>query len=66
MAPTTLVRLVITGAGKLIVKLKTRVPEPVALEAPNVTLEIAATVGVPEIAPEEVLSVSPAGKPVAA
>ena len=65
MTPTALVTLVITGWGGFTFKVKTSVPLPVAFEAPKVTVEVAATVGVPVIAPEVVLRLSPAGRPVA-
>ena len=41
-------------------------PVPVALVAEIVTLETAAVVGVPEIRPVAVLTLRPAGRPVAA
>jgi hypothetical protein len=40
-------------------------PEPPALVAFMVTVEVAALVGVPEISPLVVFTVSPAGSPVA-
>ncbi len=54
-----------TGAAKLTVKVKAFVPVPAALVALNVTLEVPAAVGVPEIKPVAVLIESPVGKPVA-
>jgi hypothetical protein len=66
--PVAVPALEITGAaGKLalIVMLKVLVPVPPALVALSVTLVVAAVVGVPEISPVVVLTVSPAGNPVA-
>ena len=55
----------ITGFGGLTVRVSVLVPVPLALIALRVTLVTAAVVGVPEITPVEVLTVKPAGKPVA-
>ena len=58
--------LVITGVlAALIVKVNVADPVPAALVALNVTLEVPAAVGVPEIRPFAVLTESPAGNPVA-
>ena len=57
--------LVITGAATATVKVKDELPVPPPLVALSVTLEVPAAVGVPEIKPETVFTVSPAGSPVA-
>jgi hypothetical protein len=49
----------------LIVTVKEPVPVPLELVALRVTLEVPAAVGVPEIKPELVLTVRPAGRPIA-
>ena len=49
----------------LMVRVRVNVPVPAALVALNATLEVPAVVGVPEIKPEDVFMVSPAGRPVA-
>lgn len=54
-----------TGMGGLIVKVNVAVPKPVTLIALIVTEEVAAVVGVPEITPVLVLTLRPAGNPVA-
>ena len=46
-------------------KANVAVPVPVALVALNVTLDVPAAVGVPEMTPVAVLTESPAGNPVA-
>jgi hypothetical protein len=55
--------LVITGAGTVTVRVRGALPVPPLLVAASVTLEVPAPVGVPEIKPEEVLTVKPAGNP---
>ena len=60
--------LVITGApgsGLLTTIVRVAEPVPPAFVAPNVTVEVLAVVGVPEIKPVAVLIVRPAGSPVA-
>jgi hypothetical protein len=57
--------LVIVGAGGLIVSVRVALPVPPLLVAVTVTVDVAAAVGVPEIKPDPVLTVSPAGKFVA-
>jgi len=57
--------LVMTGGGGLIVKVSVAVPVPLAFVALIVTLYVPAAVGVPEIKPVFVLTVRPAGRPVA-
>ena len=47
----------------LIVKVRVALPVPPLLVALRVTLEVPAPVGVPEINPEPVLTVRPAGSP---
>ena len=64
--PLALVALVITGAaGLLIVSVSVAVPVPPAFVALNVTVALPVAVGVPEINPLVVLTVSPAGSPAA-
>ena len=53
-----------TGAAATVIVI-VLAPEPPALAAFKVTAEVAATVGVPEISPLVVFTVSPAGNPVA-
>jgi hypothetical protein len=55
--------LVITGAGTVTVKVRGALPVPPLLLALSVTPEFPAPVGVPEIKPEAVLTVRPAGNP---
>jgi hypothetical protein len=54
-----------TGATTPIASVKMALPLPVRLAALNVTLEVPADVGVPEILPVLLFTLSPAGKPVA-
>ena len=58
--------LVITGDGTTAVTVSVRCPLPVPplFVALTVTLEVPALVGVPEIKPEVVFTVRPAGNPV--
>ena len=63
--PLALVALVITGAAGLIVNVSVAFPVPPVFVALNVTVELPAPVGVPEIKPVLLLTVSPAGNPVA-
>lgn len=63
--PAAVFKLVMTGFGRLTVKVRVAVPAPFALEAPIVTVELPAVVGVPVIAPEAVLTLNPAGNPSA-
>jgi hypothetical protein len=66
--PIAVPALEITGADgrlALMVMLNIFVPVPPALIALSVTLVVAAVLGVPEIRPVVVLTVSPAGNPVA-
>ena len=63
--PLAVVALVITGGGGLIVKVKVALPVPLLLVALMVTLYVPAVVGVPEINPVLVLTLKPAGSPVA-
>lgn len=64
----TLVELVITGAAAAAETVSVRVaaPVPEPLVAVIETLKVPAAVGVPEITPVDVLTLRPAGKPVAA
>jgi hypothetical protein len=55
---------VTTGAAATVI-VSVFVPEPVALVALRVTVEVAAAVGVPEISPLVALTARPAGSPVA-
>ena len=54
-----------TGVARLIVMVTSAVPEPDALVAPTVTFVVLAAVGVPLMRPVEVLTLRPAGNPVA-
>ena len=67
--PLAEVALVITGGGGLIVSVSVAVPVPLALVTLSETLYgLPASVpaaGVPEISPVLVLTVKPAGRPVA-
>jgi hypothetical protein len=56
---------VITGGPAATVKFRDALPAPPLLVALNVTLEVPAAVGVPEIKPEVVFTVRPEGNPVA-
>ena len=61
-----MLELVITGsAGMLMVRVRGSVPVPAPLVALNVTVEVPAAVGVPEINPVPVFTDNPAGNPVA-
>ena len=55
--------LVITGSARVIVRVKEALLVPPLLVALNVTLEVPALVGVPEIKPETAFTVRPAGNP---
>jgi hypothetical protein len=57
--------LVIAGAGGFTVSVRVALPVPPLLVALNVTVDVAAAVGVPEINPVLVLIIRPAGNPVA-
>ena len=57
------VLLVTTGAATVTVKTRGKLPVPPLLVALSVTVEVPAAVGVPEIRPEVVFTVSPAGNP---
>jgi len=57
--------LVIAGAGGFTVSVRVALPVPPLFAALTVTVEVAAAVGVPEITPDPVFTVSPAGNPVA-
>ena len=63
--PLAVEALPITGAGGLIVKVRVAVPVPKTLVALSVTLEVPVAVGVPEMVPVPVLTLKPAGNPVA-
>ena len=63
--PLAVVALVMTGGGGLIVKVKVALPVPLLLVALMVTLYVPAVVGVREINPVLVLTLKPAGSPVA-
>ena len=63
--PLAVLALVMTGGGGLIVKVKVALPVPLLLVALMVTLYVPAVVGVPEINPVLVLTLKPAGSPVA-
>ena len=57
--------LVITGGTAVTVRVRGPLPVPALLVALTVTWEIPGPVGVPEIKPEPVFTVRPAGNPVA-
>ena len=57
--------LVITGGTALTVNVRGAPPVPPLLVALTVTLEVPGPVGAPEIKPEPVFTVKPAGNPVA-
>jgi hypothetical protein len=59
------VALVITGVGMAMVKVKVAFPVPPLLVALKVTVDVPEAVGVPEISPVLLLTLSPAGSPVA-
>ena len=65
--PLAVVGLVMTGGGGLIVKVNVALPVPLLFVALSVTLyglpASVPTAGVPEIAPVEVLTDSPVGRP---
>ena len=63
--PEAVVALLITGVGALIVKARVAEPVPLGLIAPKVTVDVPVAVGVPVMAPVEVLIDNPAGNPVA-
>jgi hypothetical protein len=63
--PVADVALVITGAAGLIVNVNVALPVPVTFVALNVTVDVAAVSGVPEITPVAVLIDRPEGNPVA-
>ena len=65
ISPLAVVTLLMTGIGGLVVSVKTAVPVPLEFIAPIVTLLIPAIVGVPEITPVVVFTLSPAGRLVA-
>jgi hypothetical protein len=54
---------VITGGAQVTVKVRGAPPVPPLLVALSVTLEVPAAVGIPEIKPERVSTVRPAGSP---
>ena len=57
--------LVITGGAAAMVTVSVALPVPPLLVALSVTVEVPAAVGVPEINPLTVFTVTPAGNPVA-
>ena len=63
--PLAVATLDTTGAATVTVIVKALVPVPAVLVARSVTTVVAAAVGVPEINPVAVLTVRPAGNPVA-
>jgi hypothetical protein len=65
MEPLAAVRLVITGAAELTVRVRLALPVPPELVALTVTVEVPAVAGVPETNPVVGLTASPGGKPVA-
>ena len=63
--PVAVAALVTTGVPKETVIVSVIVPVPPALLAPIVTLDVPVAVGLPDIRPEAVFTVSPDGSPVA-
>ena len=65
LMPLAVVALVITGAGAAaaMVSVRVAVPVPPLLVALSVTEDVPAAAGVPEIKPDPVFTVSPAGNP---
>ena len=63
--PTAVLALLITGLGELMVMSNEAVPDPLPLAALKLTLAVPVTVGIPEILPLLVLTLNPAGSPVA-
>ena len=63
--PLALVTLVTTGAAEATVSANVAVPVPPLLVALSVIVEVPAPMGVPEIKPVPLLTVNPAGNPVA-
>jgi len=63
--PLAVLLLVITGAGGVTFSVSVVLPVPSLFVALTVTVEVPAAEGVPEIKPELVFTVRPAGKPVA-
>ena len=63
--PLAVLALVIAGCATATVRVRVALPVPPAFVALSVTVEVPAAVGVPEINPVAVFTVSPAGKPVA-
>jgi hypothetical protein len=63
--PLAVVALVITGAATAIVSVNVALPVPLPFVALNVTVEVPAAVGVPEINPLVLLTDNPPGNPVA-
>jgi hypothetical protein len=55
--------LVIAGGASVTVKVRGALPVPALLVALNITLEVPTLTGVPEIKPEVVFTVRPAGNP---
>jgi hypothetical protein len=55
--------LVITGGAIVTVRVRGALPVPPLLVALSITLEVPTPVGVPEIKPEVVFTVRPAGNP---
>ncbi len=63
--PEADVLLVITGLAGATISVSVAVPVPVTLVAPMVTVLVPLAVGVPVMAPVEVFTDNPPGKPVA-
>lgn len=61
IVPLAVAALVITGIGGLMVKRRKAVPVPPVLVAPMIAVDVPDAVGVPEITPVEVLTLSPDG-----
>ena len=63
--PPALSALLITGAAGAIVSARVAEPVPPPFVALSVTLDVPAALGVPEITPLVLFTVSPAGRPLA-
>ena len=64
VVPLAVFGLVMAGTPRVMVKVTTRLPVPIALVADTVTLLVATVVGVPEITPVLAFKVNPAGREV--
>src|SRR5204862_91039 len=63
--PTAELALVMTGGPNVMLKVTPRLPVPVPLVANTVALNVPVAVGVPEMRPVAVFTVTPGGSPLA-